>query len=100
MTSSANIKKIAGLIIAVVIMLVGLFLPGNGELTHEGILGLAILLATVALWICDSIPMGVAGLLALVVAPLVGIAQVNTVFAGLAPRRLSSLFRFSVLPQS
>ncbi len=82
MTSSANIKKIAGLIIAVVIMLVGLFLPGNGELTHEGILGLAILLATVALWICDSIPMGVAGLLALVVAPLVGIAQVNTVFAG------------------
>lgn len=82
MTKSNSVKQIAGLVIAALIIIVGLFLPGTGDLTHEGILGLAVLLATVALWICESLPMGVAGLLALVVAPLMGIANINTVFSG------------------
>lgn len=82
MTATKSLKQIAGIIIAVLIMALGMFLPGNEQLTHEGILGLAILLATVALWVCESIPMGVAGLLALVVAPMVGIADINKVFGG------------------
>ena len=82
MSNTSSIKQIAGLVIAAILVVGGLFLPGTGDLTHEGILGLAILLATVALWICESIPMGVAGLLALVVAPIVGIAEINTVFSG------------------
>ncbi|BDE96689.1 SLC13 family permease [Raoultibacter timonensis] len=82
MQNVSSVKQTVGLVIAAVIVIAGLFLPGTGDLTHEGILGLAILLATVALWICESIPMGVAGLLALVVAPIVGIAEINTVFSG------------------
>ncbi|WP_172136185.1 SLC13 family permease [Adlercreutzia sp. ZJ473] len=82
MAEQSSVKQITGLVLAALIVVAGLLLPGNGDLTHEGILGLALLLATVALWVCDSLPMGVAGLLALVVAPFLGIAQINTVFSG------------------
>ena len=82
MAQTKSLKQVVGIVLAVVIMVGALFMPGNGELTHEGILGLAVLLSTVALWVCESLPMGVAGLLALVVAPSVGIADINTVFSG------------------
>ena len=85
MAQTKSLKQVVGIVLAVVIMVGALFMPGNGELTHEGILGLAVLLSTVALWVCESLPMGVAGLLALVVAPIVGIADINTVFSGFGP---------------
>ena len=75
-------KKFVGIPLALVILVVGWFLPPIEGLTHEGIVGLAILFAAVAMWICETLPMGVTGLLALVLAPLLGIAEINTVFSG------------------
>lgn len=75
-------KKVLGIPIALVILLAGWFLPPTEGLTHEGIVGLAILFSAVALWICETFPMGVTGLLALVLAPILGVADINTVFAG------------------
>lgn len=80
-------KKFVGIPLALVILVVGWFLPPIEGLTHEGIVGLAILFAAVAMWICETLPMGVTGLLALVLAPLLGIAEINTVFRASAQRR-------------
>ena len=75
-------KQVVGIPLAVVILLVGWFLPPVEGLAHEGVVGLAILFAAVALWICETLPMGITGLLALVAAPLLGVADINTVFSG------------------
>lgn len=75
-------KRLLGAPLAAIILLIGWFLPASEGLSHEGIVGLAILFSAVVLWICETLPMGVTGLLALVLAPLLGIADINTVFSG------------------
>lgn len=82
MEKTASTKGIVGLVLAVVIMFAGFFLPVSGDLTREGLLGLAVLFSTVAIWVCESLPMGVAGLLAVVVSCIIGIADINSVFSG------------------
>lgn len=85
MTKTAGLnKKYLGFPLALIIMLIGYFFPPIDGLSHEGAMGLALLLAAVALWMCETLPMGVIGLLALVIAPMLGIAQINTVFSGFA----------------
>lgn len=92
MTSAKTPLKLAGFVLAAIILLVGFFLPGTEGLTHEGILSLALLVATVILWICDSLPMGVAGLLALVMGPLLGLVPIADAFTGFG----TSTFIFAV----
>ena len=74
-------KQWFGIPIALIILLVGWFLPPVEGLGHDGIVGLAVLLAMVAMLICETLPMGVTGLLALVVAVLLGVADINSVFS-------------------
>ncbi|MCL1846509.1 MAG: SLC13 family permease [Coriobacteriia bacterium] len=74
--------KVIGLCVAAVIVAVGYFLPESEGLTHEGILSIAILVGCVLLWICESLPMGVAGLLALVAGPLLGLVPIASAFTG------------------
>ncbi len=75
-------KKYLGIPIAVIILIVGWFLPPMEGLSHEGIVGLAVMFAAVAMLLCETLPMAVTGLLALVVAALLGIAPVGQVFSG------------------
>lgn len=75
-------KKYLGIPIAVVILIVGWFLPPMEGLSHEGIAGLAVMFAAVAMLLCETLPMAVTGLLALVVASLLGIAPIGQVFSG------------------
>lgn len=75
-------KRVLGVPLAVIILLVGWFSPTIDGLSHEGIVGLAILFSAVALWVCETFPMGVTGLLALVLAPILGVADINSVFSG------------------
>lgn len=75
-------KQLLGFPLAILIVLAGIFLPATEGLTHEGILALSILFAAVALMICETLPMGVTGLLALVVAAILDIAPISTVFSG------------------
>ena len=82
MTRAGFSKKYLGIPIAFVILLVGWFLPPFEGLTHEGILGLAVMFAAVAMLLCETLPMAVTGLLALVVAALLGIAPIGEVFSG------------------
>ncbi len=82
MSKTGSMKGIIGLVLAVIIMALGFFIPVSGDLTREGLLGLAILFSTVAVWVCESLPMGVAGLLAVVVSCVIGIADINSVFSG------------------
>ncbi len=75
-------KRHFGLPLAAIILLVGWFMPPVEGLSHEGVVGLAVMFAMVAMMLCETVPMGVAGLLALVVAALWGITQISTAFAG------------------
>lgn len=75
-------KRHFGLPLAAIILLVGWFMPPVEGLSHEGVVGLAVMFAMVAMMLCETVPMGVAGLLALVVAALLGITQISTAFAG------------------
>ncbi|MCL1846510.1 MAG: SLC13 family permease [Coriobacteriia bacterium] len=75
-------KKAFGFPLAIIIVLVGVLLPATEGLAHEGILALSVLFATVVLLICETLPMGVTGLLALVVAAILGIAPIGGVFSG------------------
>ena len=77
-------KRNYGLPLAVVILTVAGFLPPLEGLSHEGIMGLAVLFAAVVLWMCETLPMGVTALLALVMVPILGVAPLNTVFSGYA----------------
>lgn len=82
MSQSLLRKQNLGIPLAIVILLVGHFCPAIEGLSHEGVLGLAILFAAVVIWVCETLPMGITGLLALVLAPLLGVADINTVFSG------------------
>lgn len=82
MSQSLLDKRNFGIPLAAIIVLVGFFFPPVEGLSHEGVIGLSILFAAVALWICETLPMGVTGLLALVLAPILGVAEISTVFSG------------------
>ena len=82
MSQALTNRKTLGLLFALLILLAGYFSPSVEGLSHDGIVGLAILFAAVALWICETFPLGITGLLALTLAPLLGVAQINSVFSG------------------
>jgi len=92
MSTSKIYLKVIGLCLAAVFLVVGYFLPATEGLTHAGILSIALLVATVTLWICDSLPMGVAGLLALVLGPMLGLIPIAQAFTGFG----TTTFIFSV----
>lgn len=82
MSRKTAYKKIAGIILAVLIVALSFCIAPSEALSREGILSLAILLGAVALWLTEAFPNGVTGLTALVVMVLFGIADMGSVFSG------------------
>ena len=66
-------KRIVGLVLGVVCLVVSALLPGSEELTHEAIMSLGILLLAVVFWICDVLPVGVTGLLGAILLSVMGV---------------------------
>lgn len=75
-------KQGLGIVIAAIIVIIGFFLPPVEGLSHKGIVALAILFGAVAMWICNSLPAGVTGLIAMAMYPLLGVATVPETTAG------------------
>ena len=75
-------KRGVGIVLAIVILIVAMFIPATPELSHEGIMAIATLLFAVSLWVCGTFPVGVTGILALVVAVVIGAATYKTAFSG------------------
>lgn len=77
-------KRNVGILIAILILCASFFIPGSDLLPKEGVLMLGIFGMAASLWICESLPAGITGLLALIMASLLGIAPVGEVFSGFA----------------
>lgn len=57
------VKRIVGGVLAVVALVAANMLPPSSMLSREGMLALGILISAVAMWVCDTLPMGITGLL-------------------------------------
>ena len=66
-------KRLAGLILGIVVLVVSMMSPGSEELSHQGIMSLGILLFAVVLWIFDTLPVGVTGLLGAILLAVFGV---------------------------
>ena len=86
MVVSSNVftKQTIGIAAAVLFLMASLFIPGTDILPREGVLMLGVFGMAAILWICESLPVGVTGLLALTLATVLGIAPLNEVFSGYA----------------
>lgn len=97
MLSSTLKKQNTGVVAAALVIIVALIIPGNGTLPREGVLMLGVFAMAAILWICESFPVGVTGLLALIMAAILGIAPINEVFSGYAtPTMFYLLGAFSI----
>lgn len=77
-------KQSAGIALAVIAVIVALVVPGGDLLPREGVLMLGAFAMAAVLWICESLPVGVTGILALVLTMLLGIATPAEAFSGFA----------------
>lgn len=77
-------KKHVGVVIAAVVLVVSLFVPGTEDLPQEGVHMLGVFLMAAVLWITEALPVGVTGLLALTLAVMLGVAPVGEAFSGFA----------------
>ena len=75
-------KRGLGIVIAVAILVVASFVPESADLSHQGIMAIASLLFAVSLWVCGSFSVGVTGILALVIAVVMGATDYKAVFSG------------------
>ena len=75
-------KRGVGIVIGLVILIGAMFVPEQPDLSHQGIMAIASLLFAVSLWVCGTFPVGITGILALVVAVVIGAADYKTVFSG------------------
>lgn len=75
-------KKGFGIVLAVAVLIIAAFIPETPEISHQGIMVIGVLLFAVSLWVCGSFPVGVTGILALVIAVVVGAADYKTAFGG------------------
>lgn len=66
-------KRLIGIAIAAICIIVSCFIPGSEALSAEGARALGLLLALVALWITSALPLGVTALLIVVLCPVLGV---------------------------
>ena len=78
---TANKKKgIIGLCIAVILVLICSVLPVPEGTTRQGLLALGLFLATIIMWICETMPMLITAFLIMFIFPLFHVMELNTVF--------------------
>ena len=86
MVASQNVftKQNIGIVAAVLVLVAAFFVPGTEVLPREGVLMLGVFGMAAALWICESLPVGITGLLALTLVVVLGIAPLGEAFSGFA----------------
>ncbi len=68
-------KRLAGLVLGIIVLAVAIMLPGSEDLSHEGIMSLGILLFCVVLWIFDTLPAAITGLLGAILLSVFGVVK-------------------------
>ena len=77
-----SVKGVVGIVLSIVVMIASCMVPGTEALSHEGAMGLGIMATAVILWICETFPAGVTGILVLVLAGMFNVVPLKTVFSG------------------
>lgn len=67
------IKKIVGLVLGIICLVVSVMMPASADLSHEGIMSLGVLLCAIVFWICDTLPAGVVGLFGGIMIAVLGV---------------------------
>lgn len=88
-------KRGVGFVLGAAILIVAMCIPGSEAISRQGIMGIASLLFAVVFWVCGTLPLGVSGILALIIAVLTGAADMNPLSARSAARRCGSSWRSS-----
>ena len=73
-------KRGVGFVLGVIIMIVCMCIPGSEAISHQGIMAIGSLLLAVVFWVCGTLPLGVTGMVALIIAVLTGAADVKSAF--------------------
>ena len=73
-------RKVIGVAVAVVLILLTAIMPVPDGTTREGVLSLGVFGAALALWICNSMPMSVSAFGMMALMPLLGVMQLSDVF--------------------
>ncbi|RDB62617.1 carboxylate transporter [Gordonibacter sp. 28C] len=77
-----SVKGVVGIVLSVIVMAAACVIPGSEQLSREGVMGLGIMVTAVVLWICETFPAGVTGILVLVLAGVFNVVPLKTVFSG------------------
>lgn len=86
-TKSLDKKRLIGLILSVIIMLLASFIGLPAGVTRAGLYAIAIFFVAIFMWICDTLPMGVTALLTIFMLAIFGVvpqANVYSSFGGTA----------------
>lgn len=74
-TNTPLSKRLIGIGIAIVCVVVSCLIPSSDALSHQGTMALGLLCALVSLWITSALPLGVIALLVVVMCPILGIVE-------------------------
>ena len=73
-------KRVIGVVIAVLLIVISAVVPIPEGTTREGLMSLGVFGGALALWICNSMPMSVSAFGMMAIMPLLGIMTLNDVF--------------------
>lgn len=71
--SKVSVKKLIGLALGVICLIVFAVMPATPDLSHEALMSLGILLMAICFWMCDTLPAGVTGLLGAILLAVMGV---------------------------
>ena len=92
-------KRLIGIGIALVCIVVSCFIPGSESLPAEGVKALGLLLALVALWVTSALPLGVTALFIVVMCPVLGVVgDLGKAIGGFASPALMFIIAVFSLP--
>ncbi len=91
-------KRGVGVILGIIILVVAGIMPPSDAISHEGIMSIGALLFAVVFWVCDVLPVGVTGLLALVICVLSGAATMKTAFGAFGSNVIWFIVAIFALP--
>lgn len=70
---SFPLKRVIGAVLAALIVVSSCLVPGTESLSREGVMAIGVLLASVAMWFCGTMPQGVVGLVGIVLLVFLGV---------------------------
>ncbi len=91
-------KRGVGVILGILVLIVAGLMPPSEAISHEGIMAIGALLFAVVFWVCDVLPVGVTGLLALVICVLSGAATMKTAFGAFGSNVIWFIVAIFALP--